>query len=130
MSGLQPLHTETKDNASLLGKRVLAEIQGDNIPLVANVLALQCNRQALVDECLLKANKHRIHHVYVVREQVYKHNVLDHSSKMLPTYDGPYSITQVHTNNTVTIRLDDNSSEQMNVISAESSHIWTYQVLT
>ena len=34
---------------------------------------------------------------------------------MKPLFTGPYAITQVHTNGTVTIRLSDNVTERINI---------------
>jgi hypothetical protein len=86
-----------------------------NIPLIANVLTLADLRQKQIDKCLLLANAKRNTHDYQVGDQVLIKHALDASSKLEPTYKGPYLIVQVHTNGTVTILLQPNTTEQYNV---------------
>mmetsp|Transcript_13464 Transcript_13464/g.37213 ORF Transcript_13464/g.37213 Transcript_13464/m.37213 type:complete len:170 (+) Transcript_13464:786-1295(+) len=86
-----------------------------DIPLHADIIALQQNRQALIDKRLLDANAKRIPHDFHVDQKIMKRNVLSFSDKMKPAYRGPYKIVQVHTNGTVTIALDDNTTERINI---------------
>ena len=86
-----------------------------DLPLTADILTLQAHRQDLVDQRLLRANAKRIRHDYAVNEQVLKKRHRDLSDKLQPIWDGPYTITTVHTNGTVTIRLDDHTSERINI---------------
>jgi hypothetical protein len=48
---------------------------------------------------------------YQVGDQVLIKRALDAGSKIKPTYKGPYPIVQVHTNGTVTILLQPNTTE-------------------
>ena len=86
-----------------------------DIPLIADILSLQNNRQALVDKRLLKANAGRIKHDYAVGDQVWKRNYIGLSDKLKHTVCGPYLIERVHTNGTVTIRLSASVQERINI---------------
>ena len=86
-----------------------------DIPLIADILTLQKNRQALIDNRLLKANASRISHDYQVGEAVLKKSVLGFSDKLEPSFTGPYKIERVHTNGTVTIRLSPLHTERINI---------------
>ena len=86
-----------------------------DIPLIADILAIQNNRQLLVDKRLLRANAKRIKHDYAVGDQVWKCNYLGLSDKLKPTVSGPYSVQRVHTNGTVTIGLSPHVSERINI---------------
>ena len=74
-----------------------------NIPLVADIVTLTQNRQALVDARLLRANRRRSRHDYKVQDMVFV-NVPDRKNKLSLIRRGPFPIIQVHTNNTVTIQ--------------------------
>ena len=74
-----------------------------DIPVIADILTLTQNRQALIDRRLLQANKRRIRHEYKVGQQVFV-KIHDRKSKLSLVRTGPFPIVQVHTNNTVTIR--------------------------
>eukprot|EP00977_Amphora_coffeiformis_P009356 scaffold2144_cov98-Amphora_coffeaeformis.AAC.1 len=86
-----------------------------DIPLHADILTLQQHRQALIDARLLQANRKRVRHDYTVGERVLKRSVIGLSDKMKPSFTGPYVITQVHTNGTVTIRLSPSVTERINI---------------
>ena len=86
-----------------------------DLPFLTDIIALQNNRQHLVDTRLLRENASRISHDYRVADRVLKKTVLSLSDKMKPSFTGPYEITQVHTNGTVTIRLADNVTERINI---------------
>ena len=86
-----------------------------DIPLIADILTLQKNRQALIDNRLLKANASRISHDYQVGEAVLKKSVLGLSDKLEPSFTGPYKIERVHTNGNVTIRLSPLHTERLNI---------------
>ena len=93
-----------------------------DIPLVADILALQEKRQELIDKRLLKANAARISHDFSVNEEVLKKNHLGLSDKLKPAFSGPYWIAQVHTNGTVTIRLTPHETERINIRRIEPHH--------
>ena len=86
-----------------------------DIPLIADILAIQNNRQLLVDKRLLRANAKRIKHDYAVGDLIWKRNYIGLSDKLKPTVSGPYSIERVHTNGTVTIRLSPHVQERINI---------------
>ena len=86
-----------------------------DIPLVADIIVLQDHRQMLIDKRLLKANNARISHDYQINEEVLKKLHLGLSDKLKPSYAGPYRITKVHTNGTVTIRLTPHETERINI---------------
>ena len=86
-----------------------------DIPLIADVMAVNRNRQLLVDRRLLRENAKRILHDYAVGDLVWKKMYLGHSDKLLPTREGPYRIDQVYTNGTVLIRLAPNMVERINI---------------
>ena len=75
-----------------------------DLPLVIDLHHLHDLRKAHVDERLLRANKERIPHEYVVNESVYVRTNYSSSDKAKPMFKGPFPIVQVHTNNTVTLR--------------------------
>jgi hypothetical protein len=86
-----------------------------DIPLIADILAIQNNRQLLVDKRLLRANTKRIKHDYAVGDLVWKQNYIGLLDKLKPTVSGPYPIERVHTNGTVTIRLSPHVQERINI---------------
>ena len=86
-----------------------------NIPLISNVFTLQKLRQARIDERLLRANSKRIPRDYAIGDSIYKKVLYNSSDKAKPVYDGPYRITRVHTNGTVTIALNPNTTERINI---------------
>ena len=86
-----------------------------DIPLHADVLAIQENRQCLVGKRLLRENAKRIAHDYVVGDLVWKKRYLGLSDKLQETVDGPHPIKRVWTNGTVSIRLSPNLVECINI---------------
>ncbi len=74
-----------------------------NLPLVADILTLTQNRQALVDQRLLRANARRTRHEFRVQDMVFV-NIPDRHNKLNLVRRGPFPIIQVHTNNTVTLQ--------------------------
>ena len=86
-----------------------------DIPLVTDIIAIQKNWQLLVDRQLLHENAKRIHHDYAVDDLVWKMNHIGLSDKLKPTVEGPFRISRVHTNGTVTIQLSPNVTERINI---------------
>ena len=86
-----------------------------DIPLIADMLAIRNNRQLLVDKRLLRANAKRIRHDYAQGDMVWKKLHIGLSDKLKPSVEGPFEITRVHTNGTVTIQLSDKVSERINI---------------
>jgi hypothetical protein len=66
-----------------------------------------------MDKNLIKANKSRIDFDYQPGQQCYKH--IHEPTKIDPRWDGPYTITKIHTNGTVEIQLDDDLIERVNI---------------
>jgi hypothetical protein len=64
----------------------------------------------------MQANAKHKTHDYQVGDQVLIKRALDASSQLEPTYKGPYPVVQVHTNGTVTILLQPNTTERYNVL--------------
>ena len=86
-----------------------------DIPLIADIIAIKNNRQLLVDKRLLRENAKRIRYDYAVGDLVLKKQHLGFSDKLKTTYTGPYAITRVHTNGTVTIQLSPHVSERISI---------------
>ena len=86
-----------------------------DIPVIADIVAINNNRQLLVNKRLLRENSKRIRHDYAVGDLVYKKNYIGLSDKLSKTLSGPYPITQCHTNGNVTIRLKPNLTEWINI---------------
>ena len=87
-----------------------------NIPLIADIFTLQKIQQAKIDERLLRENLKCIPRDYAVGDLVWKKiNYKSSSDKAKPVYTGPFQITRVHTNNTVTLSLNDNMSERLSI---------------
>jgi transposase InsO family protein len=84
-----------------------------NIPMIVDFELLRQRRQALIDKNLIKANAARIDHDYQPGQYCYKKAY--NPDKMEPRFTGPYLITQVHTNGTVVIQVDDNVTERINI---------------
>ena len=86
-----------------------------DIPLIADLITLQNFRQQGIDQRLLKANVKRRQHDYTLGQRVLKRRSLNASDKALSTFTGPFPITQVHTNGTVTLRLTPHVRERINI---------------
>ena len=84
-----------------------------NLPFEADLLALQQNRQILVDRNLAKANNKRRSYDYRQGQMVYVKAVSP--TKLGERSEGPYRIEQVHTNGTVTIRRNNHVTERINI---------------
>ena len=84
-----------------------------NIPLVANLLTIRERRQNLIDDNLRRQNAKRRHYDYKVGDWVSK-LVID-PTRMDPLTEGRYQIIQVHVNGTVTIRINQNVTERINI---------------
>ena len=84
-----------------------------NIPFQADLYALQKRRQLLIDRNLLRANNKRRAHDYQPGEKVLMLD--DKADKLDPPAIGPYPITKVHTNGTVTLRIKPNVIKRINI---------------
>ena len=89
------------------------------IPFVVDLLDLQQSRQQKVDTRLIAANRKRTHHDYRIGHMVY--HLRDRGVKLSPVWEGPHMIEEVHTNGTVSIRLNDHAADRVNVRSLKPS---------
>jgi hypothetical protein len=85
-----------------------------DIPVIADWNLIQQKRQMLIDQRLIAANRKRFAFDYQVGDEVlklaYKPDKLD--SRVIA---GPYRIEAVHTNGTVTIRINPHTIERINI---------------
>jgi hypothetical protein len=72
-----------------------------NLPLHTDLQLLQENRQQLVDQILILANRHRFSSDYQPGQEVLK--FIHQPSKLAPRASSPFTIQGVHANGTVTI---------------------------
>ena len=80
-----------------------------NLPL----LQAKNNRQHLIDDRLIRANRKRFSHDYHVGEEVLK--LTYQPNKLSPRAEGPYRVHQVHTNGTVTLQKDAHTIERISI---------------
>ena len=104
------LHSELKATPGSLafGRDMLLDI-----PLIADLTTIRDNRQQPIDRRLVEANRKRFAHDYQPGDEVlrlvYKPDKLDSRAK------GPYVIDRVHTNGTITLRIDANTTERISI---------------
>lgn len=96
------------------GSMVFARDMFLPIPVMADFQALRQVRQAKINRNLLQANQRRRFHDYQVNDQVYILNK-DIKRKLSPTTQGPFPITEVHTNGTVVIQRRPHVFERINI---------------
>ena len=84
-----------------------------NIPLIADWHTITNKREHLVNKNLRRANKKRRRFDYASNQQVLKK--LHDPTKLGDRTTGPYKITQVHTNGTITIELRPTLTERINI---------------
>jgi transposase InsO family protein len=84
-----------------------------DIPVVADLELLRQQRQALIDQQLIRENRKRISHDYRPGDNVllktYRPNTLEERTT------GPFAIIEVHTNGTVTIQRNAHVIERINI---------------
>ena len=84
-----------------------------NIPLIADLRLLRYNRQALINQQLMHANRILVSHDYQPHDQVL---VLAYQpDKLEPRATGPFTIERVHVNGTMTIRRSPYVTERINI---------------
>ena len=84
-----------------------------NVPLIADWQLLTKRREHVVNENLRRNNLKRRRFDYSVNQKVLKKA---HAPKKLgKQYTGPYVVQQVHVNGTVTIQLNTNVTERINI---------------
>jgi hypothetical protein len=84
-----------------------------DIPLVTDLQLLQKRRQELIDKRLVEANTRRFAHDYAVGDEVLR--LIYRPDKMEPRAVGPYRITRVHSNGTITIELSPGVVGRINI---------------
>ena len=84
-----------------------------DIPLLADWHLIQQHRQQLVDQRLIEANRKRFSYDYQVGEEVLK--LAYKPAKLDARATGPFVIQTVHTNGTLTIRLNATTTERISV---------------
>jgi hypothetical protein len=84
-----------------------------DVPFVSNLLLLRDKRQAVIDYNLRRENNKRRNFDYQVGQQVLE--VLSESDKLGDKTKGPYTVDQVHTNGTITIRRQPHLQERINI---------------
>jgi transposase InsO family protein len=83
------------------------------LPMQADFQLIQDRRQQLIDKELVKATRRRFAYDYQPGQEVLK---LRYNPKKLETRaDGPYRIERVHTNGTLTIRIDPHTIERISL---------------
>ena len=83
-----------------------------DVPILADLQALHDRRSQLVQRNLALMNRQRIRHDFQPGQQV---AVKDITTKLGPRSLGPFIITQVHTNGTVTIQRLPGVTERINI---------------
>ena len=85
------------------------------IPVIVDLQLLRNKRQVLIDENNLRENRRRRHHDYTTGDQImilaYKHNL----SALGARAKGPYTISQVHNNGTVSYMLNQHVIDRINI---------------
>jgi hypothetical protein len=82
-----------------------------DIQLIADLQLIREQRQHLIDNCLIAANRRRFSYDYTVGDEVLK--LKYKPDKLEPRATGPFRVEQVHTNGTLTIRLSHNVIERI-----------------
>ncbi len=93
-----------------------------DLRMCADILALQRHHQRLINIRLLRANAHYISHYYKVRDCILKKVVLSLSDKFCWSFHSPFTITSIHTNGTVRIRLANNNTKHLNICHIKLYH--------
>jgi Reverse transcriptase (RNA-dependent DNA polymerase)./Integrase core domain. len=86
-----------------------------NIPTFVDLANIQYLRQQQVNKDTERQNMNRNKHQYQINQQVLITPSTTTHRKLNPKYTGPYTITEVHQNNTVTIQRRNNITETINI---------------
>ncbi len=85
-----------------------------NVPLNTEWQTITQNREALVNDALLKNNHRHINYDYYIGQHVLKYDNTIKGKLAINTF-GPFEIVCVHVNGTVIIQLQDGETEQINI---------------
>ena len=85
------------------------------IPIVVNLHQLRQRRQVLIDQNNLRENARRRHHDYAIGDQMMILAYKTMLSALEPRAKGPYTITQVHNNGTVSYMLNEYVIDRINI---------------
>ncbi len=83
------------------------------LPILADFEQLREKRQALIDRNSARENLRRRFKDYEVGDEVML--LTECNSKLEPRATGPYVVAQVHTNGTLTIELENNVYQRINI---------------
>ncbi|GAX21143.1 hypothetical protein FisN_UnNu089, partial [Fistulifera solaris] len=84
-----------------------------DLPVVADWINIQQHRQQLIDKRMILANRKRFSYDYRIGDKVLK--LADNPSKLAPRAYGPFTIVQVHTNGTISIRRNAFTIERISI---------------
>ena len=84
-----------------------------DVPVIADLQLLKDRRQYVIDKNLERANRKRVAIDYNVGDQVLK--LVYKPNKLEPRAIGPYAITRVHANGTLTIQLSQHVTERISL---------------
>jgi transposase InsO family protein len=91
-----------------------------NIPLVTDLQQLQKRRQELIDQRLIVANTKRYSYDYAIGDEILKLTYFP--DKLEPRATGPFTITRVHANGTLSIQLSPGVIERINLRRVKPYH--------
>ena len=83
------------------------------VPLIADWTAITMKREHLINKNLMRENRRRRQFDYQPQQQVLKKNT--NPQKLGERTSGPYPIEKVHTNGTITIQLNVDTSERISI---------------
>ena len=84
-----------------------------NIPVITELEHIRQRRQQIVNTNNARENSKRITHEYDIGDQILIK--VPTPSKLQERFTGPYPITQVHNNGTITIQLQQNLTQTINI---------------
>jgi hypothetical protein len=84
-----------------------------DVPVLINLEIIRQQQEALRDTVLQRENKKRFFHDYIVGELILK--LAETPPRMAKQATGPFPIEQVHTNGTITIRLNATATQRLNI---------------
>jgi len=84
-----------------------------NVPFIAYLHTMQYRKQRLVDKNGARENAKRIDYNYQIGQQVLV--AVSDPKKLGDRFIGPFHITQVHVNGTITIQRNPHVTERINI---------------